>query len=227
HLTEGMPSLRIDISQYREDAYGRRVQAVSHWELGRRVYFDTRFELDVDMDDDNDATKMKYVDGGLTSDQAPGPGATDQIAAWPSRLDRALVTYETHYIDFHVDVPDVGGSDIYLGFVAYEQYEVRIFGDRYELWTTGGGSLIDDHYPASGDTAGRHNIGVAAGDGSGVWLDGTQIMSGAAITQSPEIRFGTYDISEGDSVNGLVLLECLTYCKSFFRTASADEGEIL
>jgi hypothetical protein len=59
-----------------------------------------------------------------------------------------------------------------------------------------------------------------------VWLDGTQIMRGASITSSPTIRFGTHDISGGDFVDGLVLLECLTYCRSFFRTLNADTGDI-
>src|SRR5690606_29738865 len=35
------------ISKYREDAFGRRVYAETSWELSRRVYLDTRFELDI------------------------------------------------------------------------------------------------------------------------------------------------------------------------------------
>ena len=49
-------------------------------ELSRRLYLDTRFENDVDVDSDNDSTVMKYVDGGLTSDQSPPPGQSDQKA---------------------------------------------------------------------------------------------------------------------------------------------------
>lgn len=211
-----------DISKYREDAYGRRVMAVVNWELGRRVYFDTRFERDVDMDWDNDSTEMKYVDGGLTSNDTPGPGMVDQISAWPSRLDKALNGNDTHYIDFHVDVPDVSGSSsTYLGFVAYENYEVRIYGNRYELWTTGGGSAIASYTAPGNDSKGRHNIGLAAGLEAGLWIDGTAAMSaGASITQSPEIRFGTHDI--GSSTDGLVLLECLTYFKSFELDPEGD-----
>ena len=211
-----------DISKYREDAYGRRVQAVIEWELGRRVYFDTRFELDVDMDDDNDATDLKYVDGGITSDDAPGPGQADQIAAWPSRLDEPI-TNGRHYFDFHVDIPDVSGSSSnYLGFVAYENYEVRIYGNRYELWTTGGGSAIASYTAPGSDTKGRHNIGIGAP--GNVWIDGTNAMTGAAIKLSPEARFGTQDSSSGNSVDGLVLLECLTYHKPPLRT---DDNEPL
>ena len=209
-----------DISKYREDAYGRRVQAVIEWELGRRVYFDTRFELDVIMDKDADATDMKYVDGGLTSDAAPGPGLADQIAAWPSRLDEPI-SNARHYVDFHVDVPDVSSdSGNYLGFVAYDTYEVRIYGNRYELWTTGGGSAIATYTAPGNDTKGRHNIGIGAP--GNVWIDGTSAMTGAAITASPEIRFGTQDSTSGSNVDGLVLLECLTYQKPLLRTADNE-----
>ena len=207
-----------DISKYREDAYGRRVYAEVQWELGRRVYFDTRFELDVDMDDDNDATDMKYVDGGITSDAAPGPGQADQIAAWPSRLDKTTTSNDTHYFDFHVDVPDVSGSSSnYLGFVAYEQYEVRIYGNRYELWTTGGGTAIASYTAPGSDTKGRHNIGIKGGYASGIFIDGvTAMTSGPTIITNPEARFGTHDIDpDQTSEDGLVLLECLTYFKSF------------
>ena len=208
-----------DISKYREDAYGRRVQAVIEWELGRRVYFDTRFELDVIMDDDNDSTDMKYVDGGITSDDDPGPGLADQIAAWPSRLDKTVTSNDTHYFDFHVDIPDVGGSSsTYLGFVAYEQYEVRIYGNRYELWTTGGGSAIASYTAPASNTRGRHNIGIKGGNASGIFIDGvTAMTSGPTIITSPEARFGTHDIDPdlATSEDGLVLLECLTYFKSF------------
>jgi hypothetical protein len=38
--------------------FGRRVYSHSYWELSRRVYFDTRFELDVDVDADNDSTDI-------------------------------------------------------------------------------------------------------------------------------------------------------------------------
>jgi hypothetical protein len=61
-----------------------------------------------------------------------------------------------------------------------------------------------------------------------VWLDGTQIMSGASITSSPTIRFGTHGrgLNDPPEEPGIILLECLTYCRSFFRTLNADTGDI-
>ena len=44
---------------------------VARYTCERRLYLDTRFELDVNVDEDNDSTPISYVDGGITSNQAP------------------------------------------------------------------------------------------------------------------------------------------------------------
>ncbi len=49
----------------------------------RRFPSHTRFELDVDLDHDNDGTKMLIVDGGIRSGNAAAPGMVDQQASWP------------------------------------------------------------------------------------------------------------------------------------------------
>ena len=46
------------LAKYREDAFGRRVHALSYWELASRKYLDTRFDLDVNVDADNDGAAM-------------------------------------------------------------------------------------------------------------------------------------------------------------------------
>jgi YD repeat-containing protein len=205
------------ISKYREDAFGRRVYAESYWELSRRVYLDTRFELDIDMDADNDSGSMDYVDGGITSDDIPGPGDTDQRALWDSFIRRDYsVDGESWYFDFLVDVPEGQETehdfDEYLGYVAYDIYEVRIFAAGYELWETAGPTLVDS-YAAS--TVGRRNIGIRAGEGAGVWVDGVEIMAGPSLTMNTPVTvgFGTHQLdSEGP---GLVLLENLNYVKAW------------
>ncbi|MEE9304420.1 MAG: hypothetical protein V3U84_11660, partial [Thiotrichaceae bacterium] len=96
-----------EIAKYREDAFGRRVHVESKWELGRRVYFDTRFELDVDMDPDGNGVDMGYINGGIRADQyAFGFGSTTyEEAEWDARVKRPNTSGESHYYDFLVNCP--------------------------------------------------------------------------------------------------------------------------
>jgi hypothetical protein len=87
------------LAKYREDAFGRRVHALSYWELASRKHLDTRFELDVNVDADNDLAAMVYVDGGITSNlasftaqcavkahslrESPGPARPEVILGQP------------------------------------------------------------------------------------------------------------------------------------------------
>jgi YD repeat-containing protein len=217
------------ISKYREDAFGRRVYAESHWELSRRVYLDTRFELDIDVDADNDSTVIDYVDGGITSDDIPGPGDTDQRTLWDSFVRRAPgIPDEAWYFDFLVDVPEAGEGE-YLGYVSYDIYELRIFEDGYELWNTSGTPTMLGSDAAS--PAGRRNIGIRAEYGTeteeGVWVDGVQIITAdLALTAPPvNVGFGTHGLGSGeDHPPGLILLENLNYIKSYVRGVPEDES---
>ena len=148
------------ISEYRHDALGREVSTRTWWELARRCYLDTRFELDIDTDFDGDGNKLKLVDGGMTSDQPAPIGQLGQRAAWSSRINR-LSDRDAHYFDFLIDVPALAGNqhaNYLLGVLAYEQAEVRIYPARYELVI--GGTPVGTHNVAS--TAGRHNLGICA-----------------------------------------------------------------
>ncbi|MCC6574921.1 MAG: choice-of-anchor D domain-containing protein, partial [Planctomycetes bacterium] len=118
------------IAEYQSDAYGRQVLTRVNWELARRVYFDTRFELDVDLDADGDLADMDYVDGGITSNLT-----STQKASWSSRIDR-LNSNDIHYFDFLVKTPEADDNDL-CGVVSYDDFEVRIYGDRYEFWDDG------------------------------------------------------------------------------------------
>jgi YD repeat-containing protein len=204
------------LAKYREDAFGRRVHALSYWELASRKHLDTRFELDVNVDADNDLAPMVYVDGGITSNLAPPPGQLDQKSSWDSRIRRnpALLN-EAWYFDFLVDVPDTP-FDAYLGYVSYDVFELRIYTDRYELYNTQTGQILGTHFVFTG-TAGRHNIGIRAGVNGGVWVDGAQLtLPGLILTNNVPVNvgFGTHDIL-GDP--GLVLLENLNYIRSYMR----------
>ena len=124
-----------EIAKYREDAFGRRVHVESKWELGRRVYFDTRFELDVDIDADSNGIDMGYVDGGIRADQyAFGFGSSDyEEAEWDGRVKRPNSSGESHYFDFLVNCPasTVLNKPDLRGMVAYEEWELQIFQNRY------------------------------------------------------------------------------------------------
>jgi hypothetical protein len=73
------------VAEYRDDCYGRRLLSRTWWELARHVCFDTRFELDVNVDADTDSTKMQLIDGGMTS-----TASTEQTATWKSRIYRGV-----------------------------------------------------------------------------------------------------------------------------------------
>ena len=148
----------------------------SWWELARRVYLDTRFELDIDMDADGDSTPMEYINGGITSTASPAPGLLDQRAEWDSRIHRTHASLESHYYDFLLKVPDVGASDVYLGMIGVGTYELQIYGDRYELWNMSGPTNIGI-MTVLGGTQGWHNIALRAGIDAGVWVNGAKIFN--------------------------------------------------
>lgn len=97
------------ISEYRHDALGREVSTRTWWEMARRCYLDTRFELDIDTDFDGDGNKLKLVDGGMTSDRPAPIGQLGQRAAWSSRIN-LLSDRDSHYFDFLIDVPALPGD---------------------------------------------------------------------------------------------------------------------
>ncbi|MCC7508393.1 MAG: hypothetical protein IT464_03345 [Planctomycetes bacterium] len=218
------------VSQYREDAFGRRVLTHSWWELARRVYLDTRFELDIDMDADGDSTEMEYVNGGITSTASAPMSHPHQLAEWESRIHRTHATLESHYYDFLVYIPDVDVGtyigDVYRGMVGVGDYELLIYHDRYELWDfTGSPTLLDTSYAT---TSGWHNIGLRAGIDAGVWVDGSQIMSyGVGLYINEKVKFGTLHNSitymDGEQTavieaEGIELYENLNYLRSYNRS---------
>ncbi len=211
------------LSKYREDAFGRRVYAESYWELSRRDVMDTRFSVDVNVDADGDGTFIEYLNGGITSLLAAPPGQMDQRTEWDSRIRRPIsITNEAHYFDFDVTVPNVGTDD-YLGFVAYDRFELRIFSSYYELWDMAGPTLMGTS-PAS--TQGRHNIGIRAGQGWGVWVDGTQLtflnlVGSIGLVASPKAKFGTHQNQSGSA---LTLWENLCYLKSYNRGVAESDS---
>nr|MBP9890898.1 hypothetical protein [Planctomycetota bacterium] len=204
------------LAKYREDAFGRRVYAESYWELSRRDVMDTRFGVDVNVDADGDGNAITYLNGGITSTIAPPPGQTDQRTSWDSRIRRNITNAnESHYFDFDVTVPSFTGPSTYLGLIAYDRFELRIFSDKYELWDTAGPTLLGDMFPAGGSTLGRHNIGIRAGQGYGVWLNGSQVPNLTAggsigLIANPQAKFGAAQY-------GLTLWENLCYLKSYNR----------
>ncbi|MBK8205317.1 MAG: hypothetical protein IPK87_00860 [Planctomycetes bacterium] len=206
------------ISQYREDAFGRRVLTHSWWELARRVYFDTRFELDVNMDADGDSSPMDYINGGITSTASAPMSHPHQLAEWESRIHRTHATLESHYYDFLLYVPQDHGEDVYLGMLGVYgttgDCELHIYSDRYELWDMTGPTLLDDHYATTG---GWRNIGLRAGIDAGVWLDGEKILDYGPVAETGTIvKFGT--LAPGDEQSGIELYENLNYIRSYNRS---------
>ena len=219
------------VAKYREDAFGRQVYAESWWELSRRVYFDTRFELDVYTDADRDRQKMALVDGGMQGTTNATYAADQQTASWPSRINKAVAGVETHYADFVVDVPaDVGPASNFWGQVSYHNWEVRIYGNRYELWQTGGGAPLATF---NATATGRRHIGICAGfDAPGVWVDGVQVISATIpAVNNPIIGFGSKAWDDPATfqvvyVPGATLLENLCYLKSFHRAETGEPATI-
>ncbi|MEE9310963.1 MAG: hypothetical protein V3V10_00995, partial [Planctomycetota bacterium] len=219
-----------EIAKYREDAFGRRVHVESKWELGRRVYFDTRFELDVDMDADSNGIDMGYVDGGIRADQyAFGFGSTDyEEAEWDGRVKRPNSSGESHYFDFLVNCPasTVLNKPDFRGMVAYEEWELQIFQNRYELWNTITNTSWGTYNAPSGSTDGWHNIGLQTG--VGVFIDGVHTgISTLPLKNNPKARFGSatvYDTLNPTSNRsaGIQLIENLCYLRSYNRSAGGQ-----
>lgn len=156
------------VSEYAEDAFGRRVLEKSWWELSRRVYFDTRFELDVDLDANSSSTDMELIDGGMASSSS-----SLQTAEWNARIyrDTDWTAGGTKYYDFHVEVPEAEDEHDYLGFVGVKDvFELRIFGGYYKLWRSDSSQYEGTYNAPGGSTAGWRNslpastvrIGVSA-----------------------------------------------------------------
>ncbi|MBX3475736.1 MAG: hypothetical protein KF754_15300 [Planctomycetes bacterium] len=210
------------VAEYREDAFARRVHAQSWWELGRHAYFDTRFELDVNLDLDGDGSYLELVDGGMQSTIFPPNAYAEQRSQWPSLIDRPTGDNEAHYFDFVLDVHQPAVGTVYHGYVAYEEYQLRIFTDRYELWNDASGTLIATVFQS---TPGRRNIGLRAGNNSGVWVDGTQIIGGGIpIKVRPKAGFGARALSVAQGLPAITLFENLTYLRSYYRTVDDENG---
>ncbi len=211
------------LAKYREDAFGRRVHAESYWELSRHDTLDTRFSVDINVDEDADSAAIQYVNGGITSLLIPPPGQLDQKAAWDSRIKRSITnTNESHYFDFLLEVPSAGNNE-YLGFVAYDRFELRVYGGRYEMWDTAGPALLGTHNTT---TQGRHNIGIRAGTGYGVFIDGAAIanltsLGSIGLVPDPKARFGTHVNASGSA---LTLWENLCYLKSYNRGVVEEDS---
>lgn len=102
-----------DVATYRSDALGRRVMTVAAWEVAAKKRFDTRFELDVNMDADADSTPMAWVDGGVSAGNIPISDMHE--SQWLAKIDPNDFVEQEYYADHAVLIPaDLGAN--YLGY---------------------------------------------------------------------------------------------------------------
>jgi len=221
-----------DIAVYRRDAIGRRVLTAAAWEVAATKRFDTRFELDVNVDSDSNATDMNYSDGGSTANVISY--SSFEEAQWLAKIQPTDFNDQEYYADHAVLIPEVG-SATYFGYLQFDVFQLRIYDNRYELWEDGGLSALSTSSTMT--TAGYRNIGISISHLTSsnvidieVYVDGTSVAGSSFsgnLTNALISRFATRSRSayfSGDDYNGLELLEYISYVRSFYRNTAETTG---
>ena len=165
----------------------------------------------------------------MTSNQAPGPGQSDQMASWDHFIKRDLLeNNEEWYFDFLVDAPaghTTGTFGEYLGFIGYGDTRLEIYAKGYKLWDDYNQTYITT--AVTGSTTGQRNIGFHLGSGSntGVWVDGSLLWSNLGPHGDSKLRFGSHLLDDDTTGWSPTLAGCA--CRAAGRAASSCRPGVL